>query len=152
MSVYTVAGHESRIENVFKHAASVSDPQIQADMARYLCVLVSGFIEQAARHIYREYAVKRSHPNVGRMVERHLEGFTNANATKLCQLAGSFNASWAEELKEYLEGQRKDAVDSVIANRHNVAHGRDVGLTYVRMRAYYDQVKDVVAYLEAQCA
>jgi hypothetical protein len=55
-------------------------------------------------------------------------------------------------LEDYLIGQRKDALDSIIANRHQIAHGRDVGLSYIRMKNYYGEVKDIVAYLQAQCA
>jgi hypothetical protein len=152
MSVYSVAAHRSRIDAVFTRTAGVTDLQTQADMSRYLCVLVSGFIEQAARHIYTNYARTRSNPQVARYVERQLDGFTNANATKLCQVSRAFDSQWAKDLESYLAGQRKDALDSIIANRHHIAHGRDVGLTYIRMKDYYGEVKDVVAYLEAQRA
>ncbi len=152
MSVYTVAAHRSRIDAVFARAAGVTDGQTQADMSRYLCVLVSGFMEQATRHIYGECARVRSSPQVARYVERQLDGFMNANASKLCQITGAFDGKWGQDLEYYLAGQRKDALDSIIANRHQIAHGRDVGLTYIRMKSYYGEVKGIVAYLEAQCA
>ena len=142
MSVYTVAAHQSRINAVFARAAGVTDIQTQADMSRYLCVLVSGFMERATRHVYGEYAHARSSPQVARYVERQLEGFMNANASKLCQVTGAFDGQWGKALDDYLAGQRKDALDSIIANRHQIAHGRDVGLTYIRMKSYYDEVKD----------
>jgi hypothetical protein len=152
MSVYTVAAHEGRIDAVLARAAAITDSQTQADMSRYLCVLVSGFAEQATRHIYMEYARTRSTPQVARYVERQLEGFMNANASKLCQVTGAFDSQWSRDLKDFLEGPRKDALDSVMANRHQIAHGRDIGLTYVRIKDYYVVVKDIVSYLEAQCA
>jgi hypothetical protein len=152
VSVYTVAGHRSRIDGIFARAAGVNDMELQADLASHLCVVVSGFVEQATRHIFGEYARTKANPHVARYVERQLDGFTNANAAKLCQLSGAFKAEWGTDLEAYLEGQRKDALDSVIANRHNIAHGRSVGLTYVRIKEYYEQAQDIVAYLEAQCA
>ncbi len=152
MSVYTVAAHKSRIDAAFARAAGVTDLQTQADMSRYLCILVSGFMEQATRHIYGEYARARSSPQVARYVERQLDRFMNANASKLCQITGSFDGQWGQDLEDYLAGQRKDALDSIVANRHQIAHGGDVGLTYTRMKNYYDAVKDIVAYLEVQCA
>jgi hypothetical protein len=152
MSVYTVAAHGSRIDAVFARAAAITDHQTQADLARYLCVLVSGFAEQATRHIYTEYARARSAPQIARYVEKQLDGWTNANAAKLCSVTSAFDAHWSKDLEDYLAGQRKDALDSVVANRHLIAHGGDVGLTYIRIKDYYSAVKDVVAYLEAQCA
>lgn len=152
MSVYTVAGHRSRIDAIFARAAGVTDMELQADLASHLCVVVSGFVEQATRHIFAEYARTKANAAVARYVERQLEGFMNANAAKLCQISGAFNAQWGTDLEAYLEGQRKDALDSVVANRHNIAHGRSVGVTYVRIKEYYEQAKHIVAYLEAQCA
>lgn len=152
MATYTVASHAARIEAVFSRAASVQDPETQADLARYLCVLVSGFLERAAAHTYGAYATDKSHPAVARYVEGRLAGFTNANAETLCQLAGAFDAQWRDDLAEYLDGERKDAIDSVVANRHQIAHGQDVGITYIRIKTYFEHVKDTVAYLELQCA
>jgi hypothetical protein len=98
MSIYTVATHQSRIDAVFGRAAGVTDLETQADMARYLCVLVSGFMEQATRHIYGEYARARSSPHVTRYVEHQLDGFMNANAAKLCQVTGAFDGQWRQDL------------------------------------------------------
>jgi hypothetical protein len=117
-----------------------------------ICILVFGFAEQATRHIYTESARSRSARSIARYVERQREGWTNADATKLCTLTSAFDARWTNDLEDYLAGQRKDALDSVVANRHVIAHGRDVGLTYIRIRDYYREVRDIVAYLETQCA
>lgn len=152
MATYTVAAHRARIDAVASRAAGVQDLQLQADLARYLCVLIAGLLEQASRHIYGEYATRKAHPNVSRYVERDLESFMNPKAERLRQLAGDFNAAWRTDLEMFLGTERKDAVDSVVANRHLIAHGRDVGLTYTRIMGYYKHVVDVVEYLEAQCA
>jgi hypothetical protein len=119
---------------------------------RFLCVLVSGFLEQASRHIYGAYADGKSDPRCTRFVERRLSGFTNANAQRLCDLAGAFDAQWQEDLATYLDGERKDAIDSVVANRHQIVHGQDVGITYIRIATNYGHIRDTVSYLEAQCA
>jgi hypothetical protein len=140
VATYTVAAHQSRIDAVLSRASGVDDLQTQADLARYLCVLVAGHLEQAVRHIYSDYAVNR------------LSGFTNANAERLCSLAGAFDPQWRKDLEDFLGDQRKDAINSVIANRHQIVHGQDVGITYIRIRDYYAHVRDAVAYLEAQCA
>ncbi len=150
MTVYTISAHQGRLDAVFSRASVVAEPQSQADFARYLCVLVSGFIEQAVRKIYGNYADKCSNDAVARHVEANLESFTNANAEKLLQLAGSFKSSWRKDLDGYLAGERKDAIDSVLANRHNIVHGRDVGITYPRINDWYDKVKEVISFIEIQ--
>ena len=152
MAAYTVSSHAARVEAVFSRAEKVDDLQTQADLARYLCVLVSGFLERATAHTYGAYAHGKAHPRVARYLEGRLDGFANANAEKLCQLAGAFDGAWREDLADYLQGERKDAIDSVVANRHQIAHGQDVGITYQRIKTYFAHVKDAVAFCEHQCA
>jgi hypothetical protein len=152
MSAYTVSSHQNKIDAAFERVRGIEEVQLQADFARYLCVVVSGFLEQAVRHVLGHYAVERGHPRVARYAERQLSGFTNANAQKLIDLVGGFDARWREELAAYLVGERKDAIDSVVANRHNIVHGRDVGITYRRIADYYGHVKDTVHFLEIQIA
>jgi hypothetical protein len=152
MAAYTVAAHRARLEAVFERAAAVTDLHTQADLARYLCVQVAGYLEQATRHIYGDYASAAAAPSVSRYVERRLSYFTNANAQRLCELAGDFDSGWRQNLEGFLEGERKDAIDSVIANRHQIAHGSDVGLTYRRISTYFAHVADTVEFLEHQCS
>lgn len=147
-----MSAHESKVDAAFERVKSIDETQLQADLARYLCILVSGFLEQAIRHVLGRYAVDRGHPRIGRYVERQLSSFTNANSKKLIDLVGGFDAQWRTELADYLVDERKDAIDSVVANRHNIAHGQDVGLTYRRIADYYAHVKDTIHFLEAQAS
>jgi hypothetical protein len=140
------------LDAAFVRAGKVEDLQAQADLACYLCVLVAGYLEQAARHILGDFAVRKAHPSVARFVERRLGGFTNANSRKLCDLVGDFDSQARERMETFVSGERKDAVDSVIANRHQIAHGRDVGLTIIRISAYYEHVSETVGFLEVEFA
>lgn len=47
------------------------------------------------------------------------------------------------------EGRLKDAVDSVVSNRHQIAHGRSVGLTFVTIQGYYAGVVEVIDLIES---
>src|SRR3954454_19669701 len=70
MAGYTVPDHRARVESAFSRAKTVEDLQLQADLARHLCVLVAGYLEQATRHTLGDFAVRKSHPSVARYVER----------------------------------------------------------------------------------
>lgn len=152
MAAYTVPAHQARIDAVFARAVKVGDLQLQADMARYLCVLVAGYLEQATRHILGNYTVDKAHPHIARYVERRLDKFTNANAQKLLDLIGSFNPEAGKRLEDIVDGERRDAIDSVVANRHEIAHGRDVGLTLIRISTYYHHVVDTIGMVEVEFA
>lgn len=45
----------------------------------------------------------------------------------------------------------KAAVDSVVALRHQIAHGANGGITMARIREYYDRVGYVVEYVANLC-
>ncbi len=150
MAVYTVPAHRSRLDAAFERAEGVEDLRLQADLARFLCVLVAGYLEQAARHILSDFVVRKAHPQVARYAERRLGFFTNATSRKLCDLVGDFDAESRTRLEEFVAGERKDAIDSVVANRHHIAHGRDVGLTLIRIRSYDERVSETVTFLQEE--
>jgi hypothetical protein len=144
--------YRQTLDHVFKKVSSVSeDMELQAHWARYLCVLVSGYLEVSIRAAYRQYTKKKAAPFVANFVEGCLERFQNPNMTKIVQLTGAFNSEWAERLRSATDGERKDAVDSVVANRHLIAHGKSVGITYSRIKQYYLCVKSVVTLIEDMC-
>lgn len=70
---------------------------------------------------------------------------------KILELVGSFNPEWEAELRAAVEGQLKDAVDSIVANRHRIAHGESVGLTFVRIKEYYRNALEVLEVIDQQC-
>jgi hypothetical protein len=152
MPGYSIASHIQRIDAAFARAAAVEDLETKADMARYLCVLMSGLLEQAVRHSYSSYAAAKSHANISRYVERDLELFQNAKPAKLFELAGRFSAAWRADLEAFLVDRVHDHVSSVVANKNLIAHGESVGVTYVRALEFYASVKEVVAFVERQCA
>ena len=71
---------------------------------------------------------------------------------RLLTLVGIFNPDWREKLKLETEGVLKDSIDSIVANRNKIAHGENVGVTYIRMKEWYDSVIKVLELLERQCA
>jgi hypothetical protein len=49
------------------------------------------------------------------------------------------------------QNKRKDAIDSIMANRHQIAHGKDVGITVARVKEYLEKVVEIVDFIEVQC-
>lgn len=138
----------SRLDSTFGRApSSNADPQLQSDFAKYLCVLVSGFFENAIVAMILDYVETRSAPQVSRFVERELDRWTNPNVDKLVTLMGSFDPGWREALGTYLEDERKDSVNGLVALRHQIAHGEHVGVTLATIKRYYAVVDDVLKFI-----
>ena len=114
------------------------DDEIKSCLARYLCIIVSGFVETSIQNIYSEYTRKRAQTNVINYVSRKLAGFQNPKIGKILELSGGFCKSWANELEDLIKDEEiGDSINSLVDNRNHIAHGADIGITYSRIRSYY---------------
>ncbi len=148
-----ISSNKQRLDNLFKKITAFStDTDLQSHWARYLCILVSGFLETSVRIIYREYAKDKAIAQVANFVEGKLEDFQNPKMEKILQLTGLFSKEWENKLRQETEGELKDAVDSIANNRNQIAHGGSVGISYGQIKDYYDRAIKVIELIENQCS
>lgn len=134
------------------HDPSTRELEMQAHWGRYLCVLVAGFAENTVREIYSSYIRKSSNPVVARFAVSSIERVQNPKAGRLVEVAGSFNLKWAQELEKFLEDNfRGDAVDSIMTNRHLIAHGKSSYITVASVDQYLSRIVEIATFLEKQC-
>jgi hypothetical protein len=144
---------QQKLDGLFKKVGNLGDDlELQSHWAKYLCILVSGWIETSIRTIYIQYARKQSPEFIGNFIEYTLGDFQNPKMTKILELARSFNPDWEERLRKETDGERKDAIDSIVNNRHRVAHGEPSDITYARIATYYKKAIEVVDLVSAQCS
>lgn len=147
-----VTREQQRLDAVFARVDTLpSNAELRSDFARYLCVLVSGFLETAVAELILEHSRRSAAPTIQRFVDSKTSGFTNANSEKLLQLLGSFDPEWRTAAEGFLQDEFKTAVDSVVSLRHGIAHGRNTSITYIRVKHYYDAVKEVVRRIADIC-
>nr|VFJ90868.1 MAG: hypothetical protein BECKH772A_GA0070896_1002423 [Candidatus Kentron sp. H]VFJ91895.1 MAG: hypothetical protein BECKH772B_GA0070898_1002221 [Candidatus Kentron sp. H]VFJ98555.1 MAG: hypothetical protein BECKH772C_GA0070978_1002222 [Candidatus Kentron sp. H] len=128
------------------------NPELQSDLARYLCILVSGYLEKAVVALLLEHARQSGGPTLQRFVERKTGRSMNLNTQRLRELIGSFDPDWEHELATFLRDHEcKDAVNSVVSLRNRIAHGETVGITYKQISDYYTQIQKVVDYIATFC-
>lgn len=144
-----VAALARRLDAAFERANGLvsADFELQSDFARYLCVLLSGFLESAVSELAIDHCRNRSNPSVARFADRRLARLTNLRAERLLQILGDFDLEWRRELESFIEGERKQALDAVVDLRNKIAHGESVGLTYTRIKAYCKQVREIVEFI-----
>jgi len=152
MNTLEAVRYKQRLDKLFGQISAFSgNLELQSQWARYLCVLVSGFLETSICSIYGEFARRTASPYVANFVKCELGSFQNPKMGKILELTRAFNPQWANQLEAATEGELKDAVDSVVANKNQIAHGRDVGITYARIKGYYEDVIQVVNLIEGMC-
>ena len=82
----------------------------------------------------------------------HVTARTNPNAQKFVEVASSFSPTWGPALEKHLEDNGlKDALDAIMNNRHQIAHGNDTGITVARVADYLDRWYELSNTVEGQC-
>lgn len=126
--------------------------ELQAHWARYLCVLAAGFLENALSEVYSKYAKTSANPQVSNYVESVLGKIQNPKSKKFLETSRAFDRSWEESLSTFIDTDgRKDAIDAIMSNRHLIAHGKDSGISLVRVKEYLKKGIEVIEFIEAQC-
>jgi len=144
--------YKNRLDDLFNKSRSFyDDPEMQAHWARYLCVLVSGYLERSIQITLHNYALCRSHGNVSNYVNAKLKLFRSPSMSNIIQLIGQFNSDWAKMIESETEGELKAAIDSIVNNRHQIAHGKDIGLSLVQISEFYKGAVKVVDLLHQKC-
>lgn len=108
------------------HDPSTKALEMQGHWARYICILTSGYVENTVREIYSQYVRKNSYSKaVIRYSTKQLDGVQNPRADKLIKIAASFDPAWGRGLETHLsQNFRSEALNSIMSNRHLIAHGR----------------------------
>lgn len=134
------------------HDATTHDLEMLAHWGRYLCVLVAGFVENVVRLTYATYVQKTSAPPTARYSIRRIEEIQNPKASRLVEVASQFDEGWGKDLEVFVEGNfRREAVNSIMSNRHLIAHGRDSHITVSQVDQYLRRIVEIAEHIEKQC-
>ncbi len=126
------------------------DDEMQSHLTKYLCILCSGFIENSIYHTFSDIAEKSVDESVVLTYARsQLYKIQNANSEKIRALAKSFNNEWHDPLRDFLqENNRGSAINYILKDRHNIAHGRDSDITIGKLEEYLNKTVEVIKYIE----
>ena len=141
--------------NLIEKTQSASDDnfELRAHWARYICVRVAGFLENAVLEIFGDFARKAASKPVADFATSVLSDVQNPKAKKFVEIAGSFNIAWVGPIESYLDANgRGEAINSIMANRHDIAHGRYSGITMARVIDYLGKSVEVLEFIENQCS
>lgn len=142
---------KQRIDALFKLARQFPDPEVQSHWSRYLCVLVSGFLENSVEICLGKYSRRVTNDAVANFVSSKLRGFQNPKMGHIAELFGSFDPAWAAKLDAETQGRLSDSVNSIVGNRHKIAHGESVSLSLGSLATYYQDAVKVIELMEKTC-
>jgi hypothetical protein len=107
-------------------------------------------LETAIKERLSLYAECKASPVIANYVKNQLEGFQNPNPEKIWQLVKSFDAVMSDRLETFWSDEIKDAIGSIVRNRHLIAHGRDTTLTLNRILEWLLRVREFIKFLERE--
>lgn len=144
-----------KISNLIQSTQEFSheDIELQGHWAKYLCVLAVGFLENAIKEVYANYAKISAKPEVYTFTRNKLKFIRSPKASTFVSTARSFKKEWGEELDRYFENDQsaKGAIDSLINQRHLIAHGNNSSISIAQVNDYLERSIAVVEFIENQC-
>ncbi len=84
-------------------------------------------------------------------MQASLRGFQNPKIDEITRCFGQFSQEWEAILKDSYDEELRAAVNSIVGNRHKIAHGESVSLTFSSLQQYYEGAKKVIAILQRTC-
>ncbi|MEY2911461.1 MAG: hypothetical protein RLZZ184_770 [Cyanobacteriota bacterium] len=144
----SILAHRRKIDNLFEKVACFEELAIKSEWSKYLCILVSGFIEESLRVLLEKYCENKAPANIQKFVVKKIDNITNCNTGKIKGILDDFSSDWGNEFTNKINDQIKTAIDNVVQNRHKIAHGKSIPMSYHNILNYYNNVKKAVEILE----
>lgn len=138
------------LDDLKKQISDVDDDEVKSSLVKLFCVRTAGMLEVFVKTRISEYFKNKVPKEISRFLSAKFKDITSLKSSKLKDVLMSFSTEWGAEFDEYLADheQQKSSLDSIIAQRHSIAHGQPSSLSLASMSQYYDDVKAVVVYLD----
>ncbi|MCW9679759.1 hypothetical protein FJR41_002820 [Dolichospermum planctonicum UHCC 0167] len=76
-SIYIRLAHRQKIDNLFEKVARFEELAIKSEWSKYLCILVSGFIEESLRVLLEKYCENKASANIQKFVGKKINDYKN---------------------------------------------------------------------------
>ena|SRR6266542_3034044 len=146
---------DSAISKAKALASTIADLEVHAFFARYIVVFASGVYEDCIEYLFTEFAKKYGNAEIAFFMSKMLHfHFRNPEYGALKGWLKYINSDYGDELDRQLAGTVgcKDALDSMVNNKNEVAHGKnclatlgDVEKFHQRVLPIFDAVEDLLA-------
>jgi len=121
------------------------DDEIHSHWAQYMCIKAAALMERSFINILTKYVETHADDRVIRRVTRELERISNPNISVIQDILGHFDNRWKAGINNTLQQKLVDSVNTIMANRNRIAHGREVNITSLTLVA---QFRDMVTVIE----
>jgi hypothetical protein len=145
-----------RLDSLIKRSEEATDQNIelQSEWARYICVLAAGLLENSIKEIYLTFARNNVSAPVANFVSSSISPIRSPKTDRFLRMAAAFSDVWSGELELYVNQKgRGEAIDTIMLNRHLIAHGRyqESRISLAQIKEYLGKATEVLVFIESQC-
>lgn len=151
MTHLEIIEREDFIESLFLNAEIFEDDEIKAHWAKYLCILISGYLEYSVQTIFEKYSELYTNQYVQNFVCSKLERLSNPWMNRIVDLASSFNEDWGAQIRTQTHGELRDSVNGIIRNRNKIAHGENSDITLLQLKSWFENSITVIRIISQEC-
>lgn len=144
---------KAQIEALYVRAdpRSVDDPELASDLARYLCLRVAGYLEQAMSVCIRDRCLKGSWGIAQSFAMSWTDRMPNMSADAYVKVVGRFGPALASGANDVLaEDERRATLNSLIGIRNDIAHGKNQGISREQAWEYFKVVEVLADWFAGQ--
>lgn len=141
---------DKEIALLIKNAKNITDDEIKSHLAKYVCIRISGYLENTIKLLIEKYHDKSCAKPTQNFIEFSFEKVTNLDKEKMSKILKSFSSDWEENFTSLMNDKYFSSLDSIIHLRNNIAHGKSMsvaGLTIERINEHYENLKEIVKIL-----
>lgn len=109
---------------------------LQAQLARYACLLACAGIEQALVEAVSGYAGSKGDKRLESFVGETLKTGANPSPKYISGTLKKFDGRWAAQIDDFFYLNGSSDISSIVSNRNRIAHGESVGLGIGSIRAW----------------
>jgi uncharacterized protein YutE (UPF0331/DUF86 family) len=136
------------LDDVISRADNVVELELRADMARYACLRLTGFLEQALITSATQLVKTQSSGSPQTFALSHLQKSFNPRSEAILKHVERFKTEWRDEFEQLLsEDEGSQHLNSLVGIRNQIAHGQSQGVSIERVKEYRKTVDEVVNFL-----
>lgn len=130
-------------------AAAKGDHELENFLASYLVVLISGAYEDCIEYLLGQRAGKSNDPELQNYIQIALDrSFRNPRFQRIKEVLQDFSGTYADALERKVDIKAREAIDSIVTNRHAVSHGKTSTVTLRDVEDYFNRSRPIFEALE----
>ena len=148
-----IHAERSKVDRIIKigKPLSGSDLELLGHWGKYACIACSGYVEYALRFSLQSHIKRKAAPEILCYMNKSLDGIQNPKAEKFVKTLYLFSNNWGAQVEIFFQNnaESKSAIDSLMANRHLIAHGRPCSVSLGQVEGYFSQVNLAIDFVES---